>query len=60
LGETGIPGRRVRQEGHHDAAATVLVVAHKATRAALDEGVEKFDATNVVAGTPVAIRIEEV
>lgn len=60
LGEAGISIDRMRQYGHEDTAAPVLIVTHKTTRTALDEAMAQFDSTHVVTGTPVAIRIEAV
>ena len=60
LGEAGISIDRMRQYGHEDTSAPVLIVTHKTTRTALDEALEGFGATGVVTGTPVAIRIEAV
>jgi homoserine dehydrogenase len=60
LGDSGISIDRMRQYGHEDATAPVLIVTHKTTRAALDEALAGFEETGVVASTPVAIRIEAV
>ncbi len=60
LGEAGISIDRMRQYGHDDTAAPVLIVTHKTTRTALDEALVDFQSTGVVSGTPVAIRIEAV
>ncbi|MEO1639921.1 MAG: homoserine dehydrogenase [Pseudomonadota bacterium] len=60
LGEAGISIDRMRQYGHEDTSAPVLIVTHKTTRTALDEALADFKATGVVVGTPVAIRIEAV
>jgi len=60
LGEAGISIDRMRQYGHLDTAAPVLIVTHKTTRTALEEALADFGKTGVVTGTPVAIRIEEV
>ena len=60
LGEAGISIDRMRQYGHDDTTAPVLIVTHKTTRSALDEALERFAETGVVAGDPVAIRIEAV
>ncbi|SMY08591.1 homoserine dehydrogenase [Flavimaricola marinus] len=60
LGEAGISIDRMRQYGHDDTSAPVLIVTHKTTRMALDEAIEGFGKTRVVHGTPVAIRIEAV
>jgi homoserine dehydrogenase len=60
LGEAGISIDRMRQYGHDDTAAPVLIVTHKTTRTALDEALADFKSTGVVSGNPVAIRIEAV
>ncbi|PID37262.1 MAG: homoserine dehydrogenase [Rhodobacterales bacterium] len=60
LGDAGVSIDRMRQYGHDDAAAPVLIVTHKCTRTALDEAIEGFETTGVIAKAPVAIRIEEV
>ena len=60
LGDAGISIDRMRQYGHTDPAAPVLIVTHKTNRTALDEAVEKMAGTGVLIGDPVAIRIESV
>ena len=60
LGDSGISIDRMRQYGHQDTTAPVLIVTHKTTRGALDEALAGFEATGVVEGLPVAIRIEAV
>ncbi len=60
LGDAGVSIDRMRQYGHADTAAPVLIVTHKVTRTALDEALEAMAKTTVVQGDPVAIRIEEV
>ncbi|WP_377512325.1 homoserine dehydrogenase [Octadecabacter sp. R77987] len=60
LGEAGISIDRMRQYGHQDTSAPVLIVTHKTTRTALDEALDAMADTRVVIGAPVAIRIEEV
>ncbi len=60
LGDAGISIDRMRQYGHEDTTAPVLIVTHKTTRTALDEALAAMDGTGVLAGAPVAIRIEEV
>ncbi|TNC72976.1 homoserine dehydrogenase [Rubellimicrobium roseum] len=60
LGDSGISIDRMRQYGHEDATAPVLIVTHKTTRAALDEAMAAFPETGVLAGDPVALRIEQV
>jgi len=58
LGEAGISIDRMRQYGHSEPTAPVLIVTHKTTRAALDDALEGMQATDVLAGPPVALRIE--
>ncbi len=60
LGDAGVSIDRMRQYGHDDASAPVLIVTHKTTQTALDEAIAGFAATGVVTGTPVSIRIEDV
>ena len=60
LGDAGVSISRMRQYGHADTSAPVLIVTHKTTRDAIDVAIARFPATNVVEGEPVAIRIEEV
>ena len=60
LGDAGISIDRMRQYGHEDATAPVLIVTHKTTRAALDEAMAGFEETGVMVDRPVAIRIEQV
>ncbi len=60
LGEEGISIDRMRQYGHADTNAPVLIVTHKTTRAAVDHALSRLPATGVVLGEPVAIRIETV
>ncbi|EYD76101.1 Homoserine dehydrogenase [Rubellimicrobium mesophilum DSM 19309] len=60
LGDAGISIDRMRQYGHEDATAPVLIVTHKTTRAALDEAMGGFEETGVMVDRPVAIRIEAV
>ena len=60
LGEAGISIDRMRQYGHQDTTAPVLIVTHKTTRSSLDEALTGMAETGVVEGSPVAIRIEAV
>jgi homoserine dehydrogenase len=60
LGEAGISIDRMRQYGHLDAQAPVLIVTHKATRDDINAALARFAATGVVVGAPVALRIEDV
>ncbi len=60
LGEAGVSINRMRQYGHSEAAAPVLIVTHKTTRAGLDRALDEIQATDVVTAAPVALRIEQV
>ncbi|MER5172765.1 homoserine dehydrogenase [Thioclava kandeliae] len=60
LGNAGISISRMRQYGHADSAAPVLIVTHKTTTDAIDHAIASFPQTGVVQGDPVALRIEEV
>ncbi len=60
LGEAGISIDRMRQYGHAERVAPVLIVTHRTSRAALDEAIDGMAGTGVLAEGPVAIRIEEV
>lgn len=60
LGEAGVSISRMRQYGHEDTSAPVLIVTHKTTRDAIDVAIAALPATGVVLGDPVALRIEEV
>jgi homoserine dehydrogenase len=60
LGDSGISIDRMRQKGHADATAPVLIVTHKTTRDDVAHALGRFAATGVVVGETVAIRIEEV
>ena len=58
LGASGISINRMRQYGHSDTTAPVLIVTHKTTRDALDDALAAMRATDVMVGEPVALRIE--
>jgi len=60
LGEAGVSVDRMRQYSHETSSAPVLIVTHKTTRANLDQAIQNFDATGVLASSPVTIRIETV
>jgi homoserine dehydrogenase len=60
LGEAGISIDRMRQYGHSDTSAPVVIVTHRTTRDAIDHALSLMPKTGVVQGDPVAIRIEEV
>ena len=59
LGEAGISIDRMRQYGHQDTTAPVLIVTHKTTGTALEEALRAFEVTGVLVDIPVAIRIED-
>ena len=60
LGDAGVSIDRMRQYGHSESAAPVLIVTHKTTRVALDKALEAMQSTDVMASAPVALRIETV
>ncbi|GFE65431.1 homoserine dehydrogenase [Litoreibacter roseus] len=60
LGDAGVSINRMRQYGHEDTTAPVLIVTHTTTREALDVALAGLPGTGVVTGDPVALRIEEV
>ncbi len=60
LGDAGISIDRMRQYGHTDPTAPVLIVTHKTSRTALETAVAGMAGTSVLVGEPVAIRIEAV
>jgi homoserine dehydrogenase len=60
LGDAGVSIDRMRQYGHADTTAPVLIVTHTTTQDAIGHALSRFGATGVVEGTPVAIRIEAV
>lgn len=59
LGESGVSIDRMRQYRHSEATAPVLFVTHRADSVALDSALARLPGTGVVAGRPVALRIEE-
>jgi len=60
LGEAGISIDRMRQYGHAESTAPVLIVTHRTSRAALDQALAAMPGTGVLAADPVALRIESV
>ncbi len=60
LGDAGISIDRMRQYGHTDPTAPVLIVTHKTSRTALETALAGMAGTTVLVGEPVAIRIEAV
>jgi len=60
LGESGISIDRMRQYSHDGSQAPVLIVTHRASSDDIRHALERFAATGVLVGEPVALRIEEV
>ena len=60
LGDAGVSIDRMRQYGHADTSAPVLIVTHKTTRANLDAAIAAMAGTDVVMSDPVVLRIESV
>ncbi|MEM7471901.1 MAG: homoserine dehydrogenase [Pseudomonadota bacterium] len=61
LGDAGVSIDRMRQYDHEDATtAPVLIVTHTVASDALKTALDALPATNVINGTPVALRIEKV
>ena len=60
LGDAGVSIDRMRQYGHSDQTAPVLIVTHKTTRTALDQALEAMADLDVLASTPVVLRIESI
>ncbi|MGN0934434.1 homoserine dehydrogenase [Falsigemmobacter intermedius] len=58
MGDAGISIDRMRQHGNEAETAPVLIVTHRCTREALDYALSQLPQTGVLAGDPVAIRIE--
>ena len=60
LGQEGVSIDRMRQYGHCEETAPVLIVTHKTDRAALNVALQNMHKTDVLDSTPVAIRIENI
>ena len=60
LGEAGISIDRMRQYGHEEKSAPVLIVTHKTGPMALKSAIGAMAETGALASDPVAIRIEAV
>lgn len=60
LGEAGVSIDRMRQYGHDEPSAPVLIVTHKTTPDAIGQALGHMSKTDVLAGDPVALRIEDV
>ena len=60
LADSGISIDRMRQYGHSEETAPVLIVTHKTSRQALNKALAELPDTDVLAALPVALRIETV
>ena len=60
LGEAGVSIDRMRQYGHAEPHAPVLIVTHATTRDAIDHALAGARASEVLVGAPVALAIERV
>lgn len=60
LGKAGVSIDRMRQYGHQNKTAPVLIVTHKTLPQSLNNALLKIPDTGVLDGTPVALRIENV
>ena len=60
LGDAGVSIDRMRQYGHKDTAAPVLIVTHTTMPDALTHALEGCAETGVLLEEPVALRIEEI
>ncbi|TMV74939.1 homoserine dehydrogenase, partial [Thioclava sp. BHET1] len=60
LGEAGVSIDRMRQYGHDNGTAPVLIVTHLTTRDSIDHALAGFAKSGVMVGDAVAIRIEQV
>ncbi|MGP9791201.1 homoserine dehydrogenase [Roseinatronobacter sp. NSM] len=59
LGNAGVSINRMRQYGHQDTRAPVVIITHKTTRDAIDHACALAARTGVLVGEPVAMAIEE-
>ena len=60
LSEFNVSIDRMRQYGHSEETAPVLIVTHKTSRQALNKALAELPNTDVLAAQPVALRIETV
>ncbi|KIC46148.1 homoserine dehydrogenase [Tateyamaria sp. ANG-S1] len=60
LGDAGVSIDRMRQYGHSDTTAPVLIVTHTCTRSAVNAALEAMQSTGVLASDPVVLRIESI
>lgn len=59
LGQAKVSIDRMRQYGHHEDTAPVLIVTHSCDPTALKSALGSLQSSDVVDGTPVALRIED-
>ncbi len=60
LGEAGVSINRMRQYGHDEPTAQVLIVTHKTSGSTIESVREQLSKSSVTDGTPVILRIEEI
>ena len=60
FGDAGVSIDRMRQYGHADNAAPVLIVTHRTSRRQIDQALDAIRETGLSFNDPVAMRIEEV
>ena len=60
IGDAGVSIDRMRQYGHANSSAPVLIVTHNCTRTAMDEALSAIKNTDVLGSDPVVLRIEAV
>ena len=60
LADAGVSIDRIRQDGHDDDSAPVLIVTHPTDRNTLNGAVEAIENSGVVLAEPVVLRIENV
>ncbi|WP_299654447.1 homoserine dehydrogenase [uncultured Tateyamaria sp.] len=60
LGDAGVSIDRMRQYGHADTTAPVLIVTHTCTRGAVNDAIQAMQGTGVLASDPVVLRIEAI
>ncbi len=60
LAEAGVSIDRMRQKGHDDDTAPVLIVTHPSTPAAIEAALKAIEATGDLTDSPIALRIVEV
>ncbi len=60
MGEAGVSINRMRQYGHEAQTAPLLFVTHACAPVAINHALDKLDATDVIAQTPVALQIHNI